>query len=148
MGSISIPTLTLIAASGAAVSAGVSAYASHEQGVAQANAYKQKARVEQEDAQQKQIAMRQNMLKALAAQNAGGLGQGLSRANTMRQITDAQNDLLVSKAGASAPISLLDSAASSARSAGDLGAVGDVIGGAGTVASDYAAAQAAAKKGN
>lgn len=140
MGSITLPTMAIIAAAGTAVSAGVAAYESHEQGVATANADKRKARVEQEQETQKQITMRQNMLKALASQNAGtlgavGTGRGTSfGANAMRQITEAQNDLLVSKSNASAQVSLLDQAASNARAAGDIGAIGAVAGGASKLA--------------
>lgn len=139
MGSISLPTMAIIAAAGAAVSTGVSAYESHQQGVATANADKRKARVEQENATQKQITMRQNMLKALASQNAGtlgaaGTGRGTSfGANATRQITENQNDLLTNSANASAQVSLLDQAASNARAAGNIGAIGDVVAGAPSV---------------
>jgi len=131
MGSISIPTLAYIAAGAAVAGAGASAYESHEQGVATANADKQKARVEAENATQKQITMRQNMLRALASQNAqAGVGNAVaSKANTMRQITQNQNDLAANSANASAQVSLLDQAASNARAAGDVGAATDVLGG-------------------
>ena len=136
MGSISLPTMAIIAAAGSAVSAGVAAYSSHEQGVAAANADKAKARVAGEQATQQQISMRQKMLAALATQSASAAagGASISTANTMRQITQAQNDLLVSKAGASAQISLLDQAASASRSAGDLGAASDLASGAASFA--------------
>lgn len=133
MGSIAI-----ISAVGTAVSAGVAAYSSHEQGVATANADKQKARVEQLNETQKQINMRQKMLAALASQNAGTLGSvgtGANSgfgANAMRQITQNQNDLAVSSANESAQVSLLDQAASNATAAGNIGAAGDVISGAST----------------
>lgn len=136
MGSISLPTMAVIAAVGTAASAGVAAYSSHEQGVATANADKQKARVEQLNETQKQIGMRQKMLAALASQNAGtlgavGTGQGTGfGANAMRQITQNQNDLAVSSANESAQVSLLDQAGANAESAGNLGAVGDVASGA------------------
>lgn len=136
MGSISLPTMAIIAAAGTAVSAGVAAYESHEQGVATANMNKQKARAEQISETQKQIDMRRNMLKALASQNAGtlgaiGTGAGTSfGANTRRQITEGQNDLLISKANESARISLLDQEGAAARSAGNIGAIGDLAGGA------------------
>lgn len=136
MGSISLPTMAIIAAAGTAVSAGVSAYESHEQGVATQNADKQKARVEADSETQKQITMRQNMLRALASQNAGslgavGTGAGSSfGANTNRQITQAQNDLSVSQANSSAQVSLLDQAGSNAVAAGNIGALGDAASGA------------------
>lgn len=136
MGSISLPTMAIIAAVGTAASAGVAAYSSHEQGVATQNADKQKARVEALSATQKQIDMRQNMLKALASQNAGTLGAigtGGSTsfgANTNRQITQEQNDLAANSANASAQVSLLDQAGANAVAAGNLGAAGDIAGGA------------------
>lgn len=135
MGSVTLPTMAIIAAAGTAVSAGVAAYESHEQGVATANADKRKARVEQEQETQKQITMRQNMLRSLASQNAGtmgavGTGRGTSfGANANRQITEAQNDIMVSKSNASAQVSLLDQAASNAQAAGNIGAAGDIVGG-------------------
>lgn len=134
MGSISIPTAIMIAAT--VTSAGVAAYSAHEQGVAASNADKQKARIASEQATQQQIGMRQKMLSALASQSAaaGAGGGSVSQANTMRQITQAQNDLLVSKAGASAQVSLLDQAAASSRQAGNLGAVSALAGGASDVA--------------
>lgn len=126
-----------LALAGTAASTGISAYASHQQGVATANADKQKARVEALNEGQKQIDMRQKMLAGLAAQNAGtlgavgtGAGSGFG-ANTMRQITQSQNDLMVSKANSSAQISLLDQAAANAQSAGNIGALGAVAGGVG-----------------
>lgn len=133
MGSISLPTLAIIAAAGTATAAGVAAYESHEQGVAAANMDKQKGRAAAIDEKQKQIDMRENMLKALAAQNAGSLGAigtgGATSfgANTRRQITQGQNDLLISKANSSAQVSLFDAAGSDARSAGDVGAAGDIL---------------------
>lgn len=136
MGSISLPTLAIIAAAGTATAAGVAAYESHQQGVAAANSAKKKARVEALDAQQKQINMRQNMLRALASQNAGslgaiGTGSGTSfGANTRRQLAEGQNDLLINKANSSAQVSLLDDAASNARAQGNLGAVQDIASGA------------------
>ncbi len=144
MASISLPTVALIAAAGTAVSVGVSAYAAHEQGVATANADKQKARIAGEQATQNQIDMREKMLKALATQNAeaGAGGASISQANTKRQLTEAQNDLLTSQAGSSAEISLLDNAASASRTAGDLGAAASLASGAKSFAGDYANYQA------
>jgi hypothetical protein len=114
----------------------VSAYAAHEQGVATANMDKQKARVEAISEKQKQINMRENMLKALASQNAsteGAVGTGRGTgfgANAMRQINQSQNDLMVSAANSSAQVSLLDQAGSNAKVAGNLGAVSDLASGA------------------
>lgn len=136
MGSISLPTAALIAAAGTATAAGASAYESHEQGVATSNADKQKARVEADNETQKQIGMRQNMLRALATQNAqAGVGGGdVNKAGALRQITQAQDDLMVSKANSSAQVSLLDQAATNAGAAGNIGAAGDVAGGVAKVA--------------
>ena len=139
MGSISLPVAAYIAAGAAVVGAGASAYESHQAGVAASNADKRKARIEQENATQKQIDMRQNMLRALASQNAAaGVGNAsVSNAVAMRQITQAQNDLLVTKAGASAQVSLLDEAADNARRSGNIGAVTDLASGAAKVADIY-----------
>lgn len=137
---LGIPLVSLLAAAGTVASAGVAAYESHEQGVAASNADKQKARAEQISEAQKQITMRQNMLRALASQNAGTLGAvgtgGASSfgANAMRQIKENQNDLAVSNANESAQVSLLDQAAGNAVSAGNLGAVTDLASGAAKVA--------------
>lgn len=133
MASISVTTAAYIAAGAAAASGAASAYESHETGVATSNADKQKARVEAQNETQKQIDMRQQMVRALASQNAGTLGAvGTGRgtgfgANAMRQITQAQNDLMVSSANSSAQVSLLDQAASNAQATGNIGAVGDIF---------------------
>lgn len=131
MGSISLPTLAYIAIAGAAVSAGAAAYESHEQGVATKNADKRKARVEADSERTKQIGMRQNMLRALASQNAsaGAGGGSVNKANTMRQLTEGQNDIMVSQSNSSAQVSLLDAAGRNAAAAGNIGAVGDIAGG-------------------
>lgn len=127
--------MAIIAAVGAA-SAGAAAYESHMAGVAASNADKRKARVEADNETTKQINMRQNMLRALASQNAqAGVGGGsLNKANTMRQITQAQDDIMVSRANSSAQVSLLDQAASNARAAGDIGAAVDIAGGIAKIA--------------
>lgn len=135
MASISLPTAALIAVG---VGATATAYESHMQGVAASNQAKQKARVEAENATQQQIQMRQKMLRALASQSAlaGGNGGGMGSsfgANVRRQLSEGQNDLLVSRAGASATASLLDQEARNARAAGDIGAIGDLAGGAGKI---------------
>lgn len=125
----------LSAAIATVASAGIAAYESHVQGVQQANVAKAKARQEQISETQKQITMRQNMLRALASQNAGTLGAvgtGAATsfgANARRQISQAQNDLLVSNANKSAQVSLLNQSAANDVAAGNAGAVGDVLGG-------------------
>lgn len=140
MASISLPTIEIIAAVGAVAGGGVAAYESHESGVAVNNADKQKARVEQINETQRQIGMRQKMLAALASQNAGtlgavgtGTGSGFG-ANAMRQIRENQNDLAVSSANESAQVSLLDQAGANAEASGNIGAVGDVLGGVSSAA--------------
>lgn len=126
------------AASAAATAA--SAYMSYEQGQAIKVQDERKARVEADKAKQDQINMRQRMLAALASQNAGtlgavGTGRGTSfGANTLRQIKEAQNDLMVSSANASEQVSLLDQAGSNAAAAGTIGAVGDLAKGAASAA--------------
>jgi hypothetical protein len=128
--------MAIIAAVSTAASAGAAAYASHEQGVAASNQAKQKARVEADKETQNQINMRQNMLKALASQNAaaGVGGVGVNKAGAMRQINQAQNDIMVSRANSSAQVSLLDQQAANDRAAGNIGAVGDLAKGAATLA--------------
>ncbi len=130
---------TTIGAVATAAGAGASAYESHQQGVAAANADKQKARVAQDQATQQQITTRQNMLRALAAQNAraGVGGVGVSQADAMRQITQSQNDLMISQANSSAETSLLDQAGSEAESAGNIGAFSDLASGAASLAKNW-----------
>lgn len=143
MGSISIPVYEflysygaeIVAGAAVAASTGASMYASHQAGVAQANQDKQKARVEALNEQNKQISIRQNMIRALASQNAstvGAVGTGANSgfgANARRQITQEQNDLLVSGANSSAQVSLLDQAAGNARAQGNIQGVADLTGG-------------------
>jgi len=128
----SIFTLGNAAAAATVLGTGLSAYSSHIQGVATANEDKRKARVEAQSEQQKQITMRQNMLRALATQNAqAGIGGGnLNKAGALRQIDEAQNDLAVSQANESAQVSLLDQNASNAVASGNVGAGGAVLSGA------------------
>lgn len=130
MGSISAGSLALMALT--AAGAGYSAYESHEAGVAASDANKQKARVEKDKEAQNQINMRQNMLRALASQNAqaGVGGTGVNQAGARRQITQAQNDIMVSDANSAAQVSLLDQAGKNAIDQGNAGAVRDVIGSA------------------
>jgi hypothetical protein len=132
-----------IAAVGAVAGAGMTAYESHEQGVAASNMAKAKARVEADRAAGEQITSRQNMLRALASENAGtlgavgtGTGTGFG-ANARRQISQGQNDLLMSKANASAQISLLDQQSSNDLATGNVGAVGDILGGISSAAKNY-----------
>jgi hypothetical protein len=98
MGSVSVPVALEIAAATAAAGTAVSAYSSYQAGQATKAQDKQKATQAGLDSGQKQIDIRQNMLRALASQNAqagvGGIGTGGSfGANVNRQITQNQSDL-------------------------------------------------------
>ncbi len=118
-----------------AVGSAASAWESHEAGVAASNEDKQKARVAALNATQQQINQRQNMLRALASQNAnagvGGIGTGGGfGANVQRQITQNQSDLLVDSANGSAQVSLLDQAAGNALATGNINASTGLLKGA------------------
>jgi hypothetical protein len=140
-----VSALVEVAAAASVVGAGVSAYSSIQQGQATAKADKQKALAESINATQQQINMRQKMLAAMASQNAGSLGAvgtgGPTSfgANTLRQINQGTNDLMVNSANASSQVSLLDNAASNATSAGTLGAVSAGVGAAGNANVDAVA---------
>ena len=139
MPSISLPTLALISAGATIVGVGLSVYESHQAGLAAAAMDRKKARVEADAATGKQITMRQNMLRALASQNAASLGAigtgGASSfgANVHRQLTENQNDLMISRANSSAQTSLLEDAAGNAIAEGNAQAAGTLIGGIGTL---------------
>ena len=84
-----------------------------------------KARQAGLDATGKQIQIRQNMLQALASQNAraGANGQGTGGsfgAGVQRQITQNQNDLLTNSTGASTQEQLFTEAGSAAATGGAL----------------------------
>ncbi len=135
MGSVTLPTLSIIAAVGTVATASVAAVEAHQQGIATADADKRKANAEKLNAQQQMITSRQRMLAALASQDAGTLGAVATGAasgfgaNANRQITQQQNDLAVVNANESSQISLLDQAASNATAAGNIGAISDIVGG-------------------
>jgi hypothetical protein len=132
-----------ITAAATALAAAGSAVEARQQGVATDKMDRQKARVEQINETQKQINMRQNMLKALASQNADTLGAVATGratgfgANALRQINQAQNDLMVSNANSSAQVSLLDQAGTNASDAGSITAATDLASGAAKTASLY-----------
>lgn len=142
MASISLPSLGVMAAIGAGASvvgAGASAYMSHESGVAASNQAKDKARIAADQSTQQQINQRQNLMRALASQNAqagaGGIGTGGSfGANAQRQITQNQNDLLVTSAGASAQIQGYNQQAASDVTSGNIGAGVSLLDGVGKAA--------------
>ena len=129
------PTLGAIAAggsmfstlaSGASLLTGaVGADGQHQAGVAQKNDDAMRARQAGLDAAQKQIGIRQNMLSALASQNAaagqGGIGTGGSfGANVNRQITQNQNDLLALSADTSAQQAQYGAAGANAAATGNI----------------------------
>ena len=115
-------------ASGASLLTGaVGAYGQHQAGVAQKNDDAMRARQAGLDAAQKQIGIRQNMLSALASQNAaagqGGIGTGGSfGANVNRQISQNQNDLLALSADTSGQQQQYGQQAAAATQGGNLGA--------------------------
>ena len=103
------------------------AYEKHAQGVAASNDAKDKARQAGLEAAQKQIGIRQNMLRALSSQNAqagqGGIGTGGSfGANVGRQISQNQNDLLALSADTSGQQQQYGSQAAAASQGGNVGA--------------------------
>lgn len=151
MGSISLTTLAVISAASAAAGTAVSVYESHESGVAAANQAKDKARIANDQAVQQQINMRQNLVRALATQDAqagaGGIGTGGSfGANALRQITQNQNDLLVTQAGASAQVSAYNQQASSDILMGNARAGASLLDGISTGAKNVATIEAANQK--
>ena len=102
----SIFTLANAATAAGLLGSAGSAFEQHKAGVAQAKDSAMRSRQAGLEAGQKQINIRQNMLKALATQNAaagaGGIGTGGSfGANVNRQITQNQNDLLALSANTS-----------------------------------------------
>jgi hypothetical protein len=102
----SVFTLGNVATAAGLLGSAGSAFEQHKAGVAQANDAAAKSRQAGLEAGQKQINIRQNMLKALASQNAAagasGIGTGGSfGANVNRQITQNQNDLLALSADTS-----------------------------------------------
>lgn len=131
MASISVAALVVMG-----VSAAGAAYESHAQGVAISNENKMKARVEADSERAKQIQIRQNMLRALASQNAASLGAigtgGASSfgANVTRQLNQEQNDLMINSANSSAQVSLLDMQGRNAVSSGNVQAGLDLASGA------------------
>ncbi len=140
MGSISIPTIgAYVAAAGeaaasavataspylAAAGAVVGAVATHQSGEAQKADAAMKSRQAGLEAGQKQINIRQNMLKALASQNAAagaaGIGTGGSLgAGVQRQITQNQNDLLTLKTNTGTQQELYTMQGNAAETAGNL----------------------------
>lgn len=104
-------------------------------GIATANNAAMQSRVEGDAAKQQEIQRRQQLMRALATQNAAAGAEGIETdgsvaAGARRQINQNENDLLVTDANASVRQSMLASQASNARAAGNLGAVASLLGGA------------------
>lgn len=122
MGSISVPTvLAVVAAAGAAAGAAET----HRAGVEVKNQDVLKSRQAGLDAASKQIQIRQNMMQALASQNAragaAGIGTGGSfGAGVQRQITQNQNDLLTNSANVASQQQLFGIAGASAEAQGNI----------------------------
>ncbi len=111
----------------AAVGAAVSAEGMHVAGVQAKNQDVLKSRQAGLDAQAKQIQIRQNMMQALASQNAragaAGIGTGGSfGAGVQRQITQNQNDLLTNSANVTSQQQLFGMAGQSAVTQGNISA--------------------------
>jgi hypothetical protein len=109
----------------AAVGAAVTAYSGVKAGQAVQAEDKMKARQAGLDATAKQIQIRQNMMQALASQNAraGANGQGTGGslgATIQRQITQNQNDLLTNSTNASTQSQLFNEEGNSAAQTGEL----------------------------
>lgn len=109
----------------AAVGAAVTAYSGIKSGQAVQAEDKMKARQAGLDATAKQIQIRQNMMQALASQNAraGANGQGTGGslgATVQRQITENQNDLLTNATNASTQSQLFNEEGSNAAKTGQL----------------------------
>ena len=109
----------------AAVGAAVSAEGMHLAGVQAKNQDILKSRQAGIDAQAKQIQIRQNMMQALASQNAragaAGIGTGGSfGAGIQRQITQNQNDLLTNSANVTSQQQLFGMAGQSAEQQGNI----------------------------
>ena len=128
----SIFTLGNAATAAGLLGSAASAYGQHEAGVAQSNDANMRARQAGLQAGQQQINIRQNMLNALASQNASagasGIGTGGSfGANVKRQITQNQNDLLALGADASAEQQQYGAQASNAMLGGNIKAGASLI---------------------
>ncbi len=122
MGSITA-ALAITAAAGAVAGAAEQ----HRAGVEVKNQDVLKSRQAGLDAASKQIQIRQNMMQALASQNAragaAGIGTGGSfGAGVQRQITQNQNDLLTNSANVASQQQLFGIAGASAEASGNIGA--------------------------
>ena len=121
----------------AAVGTAVTAYSAEKSGQAVQAEDKMKARQAGLDATAKQIQIRQNMMQALASQNAraGAQGQGTGGsfgAVVQRQIQQNQSDLLTNSTNASTQSQLFNEQGSSAAETGKLQAGASLLDFAGT----------------
>lgn len=123
----------IIAATAAAGAVG-SAVMQHNAGVATKNNAIFQARIEGDAAKQQEITRRQNLLRALSSQNAAAGAGGVETSGSVgagmrRQINQNNNDLLVVDANASSRQSMLQSQASNAVRAGNMGAAVSLLDG-------------------
>lgn len=128
-----------VATAASAVGGVVSAVGQHEAGIQANDDAQMRARQAGLEAGQKQITIRENMLKALATQNAaagvGGIGTGGSfGANVNRQIKQNQNDLLALNADSSAEIQQYNAQGANALSTGNIKAGASLLDTAGSIA--------------
>ncbi len=141
MASISVPTvLAYVAAAGAVAGAAET----HVAGVQAKNQDVLKSRQAGLDAASKQIQIRQNMMQALASQNAragaAGIGTGGSfGAGVQRQITQNQNDLMTNSANVASQQQLFGMAGQSAETQGNISAGASLL--------DFAGSNSAAQIG-
>ena len=136
-GAGSIFTLGNASLAASLLGSGGSAFEQHKAGVAQANDAAMRSRQAGLEAGQKQINIRQNMLKALASQNAAagaaGIGTGGSfGANVGRQIKQNQNDLLALSSDTSATQSQYAAEGVNARAGGNVKAGSSLLDAAST----------------
>lgn len=115
----------IIAAVASAGSVAVAAVGAHEQAIATKDDAQMRANQAKLEAGQKQIQIRQNMLRALASQNAAagvsGIGTGGSfGANVQRQLTQNQNDLLALSANTSSLVQEYNAQGAAATAEGNI----------------------------
>lgn len=136
----SIFTLGNAATAAGLIGSAGSAYEEHKAGQAQASDAAMRSRQAGLEAGQKQINIRQNMLKALASQNAAagaaGIGTGGSfGANVNRQISQNQNDLMALSADTSSTQAQYGAQGRNAAATGNIKAGASLLDAAGSAAS-------------
>ena len=140
-----IPFLPYILAATAVAGGAMAAKSQHDAGVATDEQNKFQARIEGDAAKGREIGRRQDLMRALASQNAaagtagvetsGSIG-GIARTN----IKQNQQDLLYDAAGVSARRSALLAAGSNARVAGNTAAIGSLFSTASSAAGAFGGA--------